>query len=175
LPNQINEHHSANSATEKELAGANKERERREQELEREQELKQQRITEQLRASKQQQQSLPSKTNIVSFILLPPMRNSNSLPNVSIPARTDYVAVRLQLESDDYTTYRTSLTDQSGNKRLWQSGTLKTKSRGENKVLNVRFPAKLLKSQVYSLAVSGVASDGKVEIISDYPFRAVIK
>lgn len=177
LSNQIEEHHSANPEAEKELARVNEERERREQELKREQALKQQRVVEQLRASKQQQQSSPPKISIAAFILLAPMRGggSDSIPNLSIPAKTDYVAMQLQLESNDYTAYRIALADQSGSKNLWLSRKLKTKNKGENQVLNIRFPAKLLKSQIYSLVVSGIGSDGSVEIISNYPFRAVLK
>ncbi|MEP6922913.1 MAG: hypothetical protein ABI954_00495, partial [Pyrinomonadaceae bacterium] len=68
---------------EKELAQGSEERERREQALKKDQAIKQQRIAEQLRRSKQQQQSSPP--TIASFILLPPMRDSNSIPNLAIP------------------------------------------------------------------------------------------
>jgi hypothetical protein len=103
------------------------------------------------------------------------MRDSNSIPNLAIPAGTDYVQMQLQLESDDYTGYRVALADQSGNKTLWRSGKLKTKTKGDNKALAVQFSANFLKSQVYSLVVSGITTDGEVEIISNYPFRAVLK
>ena len=133
----------------------------------------QQRLAKENRAP--QQQSLPVKPSIASFVLVLPMRDAASIQKFPIPAQTDLVNMRLPLESDDYAGYYIALTDQSGGKKLWRSGKLKTKGSGENKILNIRFPAKLLKSQIYSLTVSGVGSDGAVEIIGDYPFRAVLR
>lgn len=180
LQNQLANERSANSETHKELARASEERERLVQELEKAQTQKQQRIIEQARPPKAPSSAAagvtPPMISIASFVLLPPVRGgSSSIQSLSIPARTSRVAVKLQLESDDYTAYRVALVDQSDNKNLWQSGKTKARTKGENKTLNIQFPAKLLKPQIYSLVVSGINADGKVEIISDYPFRAVIK
>ncbi len=154
---------------------SDEERTRREQDLKKEQaqQQNQQRLAKELRVPKRQLS--PAKLSIASFVLVLPMRGAASIQNLSIPPRTDLVNMRLPLESDDYAGYRVALTDQSGRENLWRSGKLKTKGSSENKVLNIRFPAKLLKSQVYLLIVSGVGSDGAVEIINNYPFRAVLK
>lgn len=170
LQRELEEKRTANSDAEKELARVREERERLEQELKKEKAQEQQRIAEQ-RAAKQQQQSSP--VSIASFILLPQMRGSNQIQNLSIPARTDYVAMKLQLESDDYAVYRVTLINQSNNQTLWRSNKLKTKTKGANKTINIRFPASLLKSQIYSLEVAGINTNGAAEIVSDYPFKVV--
>lgn len=118
--------------------------------------------------------TIPPKPVVATIFLAPVLRGANQLKTFSINKETTDVAVGLQLESDDYASYRIALTDESGSKKLWQSPNLKASVSGENKTLNIRFPAKLLKSQIYSLAVSG-STDGAPEIISNYTFRVVIK
>lgn len=117
---------------------------------------------------------LPSKISIASFVLAPPLRSGSQVPSFSISQETVSVAVRLQLEADDYPAYRVALTDESGVKTLWLSGRLRAQGKGENKSLNVQFPAGILKPQIYSLVVSGV-KDGDAEILTNYTFRAVLK
>lgn len=126
-------------------------------------------------AAKQNAQTpkLP-KIAVASFVLAPSLRGASQIPNFSISKEIVSIAVRLNLESDDYTTYRVRLADESGSGSLWSSGALRAQGKGDNKALNVQFPAKLLKSQVYSLVVSGV-KDGEAEILTNYAFRAVIK
>jgi cytoskeletal protein RodZ len=111
------------------------------------------------------------KPLIASFVLTPPLRNSQP-PALSIPPKTTTVALELQLETDDYSTYSISLVNSEG-KSILQTGRLKASKSG--KVLNLNFPAKLLSNGVYSLTVSGVKADGTAEIIGDYPFRAVLR
>ena len=177
LQNQLQTERSANSAAQAELAQTSEERARLEQELERAQTLAQQRAIEQARAPKPTPAPpAPPKLSFASFVLLPPMRGvDNQIQTLAIPAATDYVATQLQLEFADYAGYRVALVEQSGDKNLWQSGKLKAKNKGENKTLNLQFPAHLLKSQIYSLRVSGINPDGKTEVVGDYSFRAVIK
>lgn len=122
----------------------------------------------------QKQSPILPKATVASFILTPPLRGGNQIQSLSIPEKTVSIAMKLQLESDDYTAYHVALVNDS-EKNLWQSGRLKPKSKGSNKELNFSFPAKLLKSQIYSFTVSGIKADGAVEIISNYPFRSVLK
>ena len=181
LQKQIDEQRSTGSETKNELARVGEERERLEQELEKEKaQQQQQRVAEQKRerlaeqrAAGQRQSSMPRPPSIVTFILAPQLRGGNQIQTLSIPAQTDSVKIGLELESGDYQSYRVALRNQSDNKIIWRSGAIKAKTSGANKRLNVNFPARLLRSQIYSLEVSGVAADGTVEIISDYPFRVV--
>lgn len=118
---------------------------------------------------KQQQPARPGEGLVVSFILAPQMRGIGQIPTVSIPAGTEYVAMQLELESNDYPAYRVDLLDSSNNQVLWRSG--KTRATGNRKALSVRFRAAVLKPQTYLLRVSGVQASGVSEIVGDYPFR----
>lgn len=114
--------------------------------------------------------------SVVAFVLTPPLRGgASNIPIFSIPKNAARaVSVRLQLETDDYAAYRVALADQNG-KQIWSGSNFKAKSGSEMSTLSIRFPANLLKTQIFSLVVSGVKSNGEVEIIGDYPFRAVVK
>ena len=173
LQDEIANQRTANSETEKELAAVSQEREKLEQELKKQQTQEKERTAEQPRVPKQQPPVLPNRVSIASFILTPQLRGNDQLQNISIPAKTDSIAMQLELESDDYVSYRVALHNQSTGQILWRSGKLKTKTRGANKVLNISFSAGLLKSQIYSLQVSGITKDGAAEIISDYSFKVV--
>lgn len=167
-PRQVEAGGSESAETEKEVAAANKEAETSLQNNARGQ-------TNKPPAAPRRESSpkLP-KNSIASFVLAPPLRRADQIPTLSVPSQAETIAMRLQLESDDYTAYRVALIDQA-DKSLWSSGRVKIKSAGAQKTLDVHFPARLLKSQIYSLAVSGVKADGEAEVIINYPFRAVLK
>lgn len=107
---------------------------------------------------------------VASFVLSPPLRGTGNLPSVSFSKNTTLIKMSLKLEGDDYKTYRVALVDES-NRQLWQSGNLKS----ANDSITAGFPAKLLKSGVYSLVLSGFNESGEAEIISNYSFRSVVK
>lgn len=161
LQKELNGQRSTNAKTEQELARLREETERLEEELKQDQK----------RAVKQQQPS--SSGQVASFILAPPMRGIGQVPAVSIPARTEYVALQLDLESADYPTYRVLLRDQSNSQILWRSGRLKPGAKRDGKALSITFRAGLLKPQTYILRVSGVSANGTSEVVSDYPFKVV--
>ncbi len=117
----------------------------------------------------------PPKTIIATFVLSPSLRGDGELKNLSIAKEATEISVRLELEADEFPIYLVALADETGNVKLWRSGKVKATGKGENKSLNIRFAAKLLKSKIYSLVVSGVKTAAGDEIISNYPFRAVIK
>lgn len=170
LQKEIEGQRTASAATEQELAQVREERGRLEQELK---QREQQRLVEQQRAARQQQPSPPSEVSIASFILTPQVRGVGQIPVVSIPAKTGYVAMRLQLEPNDYPAYRVALLNPSNHQTLWRSGNLKARAKDEGKTLSVSFRAALLKPQPYVLQVTGVSPDGVTDIISDYPFKVV--
>lgn len=122
-------------------------------------------------------QSRPTRgrETVASFLLAPPTRGSDQIPVVAIAENTTAVRMLLELESDDYPGYQVSLTEAAGGKELWQTATLKPASKDGQKTLELLLPRNTLKSQVYSLVVSGFKADGEVEIISNYSFRSVIK
>lgn len=116
-----------------------------------------------------------SAGRIAFFTLKPPMRSAAQTPTLSIPAKTKNVAMELELEPNEYSDYVVTLTDQSGGAERWRSELLKPTGKGDQKVVNVRLTARLLKSQNYSLVVSGINADGSAEIIGSYPFRAEVR
>ena len=160
LQKELEGQRSTSAQAEQELARVREERERLEQELKK-------RLVE-------PQTSSATEPSIASFILAPQMRGVGQLPVVSVPAKTDYVAMRLELEPNDYPAYRIALLDQSNNQILWRSSKLKARARGDGRALNVRFRADLLKPQaVYLLRATGVSANGASEIVGDYPFKVV--
>jgi len=83
------------------------------------------------------------------------------------------VALQLNLEPNDYQAYRVALIDQSNHQTIWQSGKLNAGSANNGKAVSVSFSSGLLKSQTYVMQVSGVSANGKIEVMSDYPFKVV--
>jgi hypothetical protein len=168
LQSELEGRRSAGALTEQELARVREERERLEQELkQREAQAAQQRAT-------AQRPSQPGRVGIASFILAPQMRDAAQIREVSVPPDAGYVAMRLELEPNDYSAYRVALINQTGSQTFWRSGPLKARTSGDDKALSVRLRAGLLKPQtVYMLRVTGVSTAGSTEIVGDYPFRVV--
>jgi cell division protein FtsL len=160
---------SENSNAEREIAAANKNNNLPRQNSGNEQ-AKNRPVSEPI-TNKQQSQPISPKISL-SFILAPSLRGDSRIQSLSISEAVTDVALQLQLESDDYPAYKVVLTSPTSNKNIWQSKSLKPNGKGESKTLNLSIPSKLLKSQTYSLQVSGVSA-GAIEIISDYPFKVV--
>jgi len=161
LQNQIKGQQSASSAAEQELARLRDEQKRLEQEL-----AKQQGIGE-------QHQPSSGGLSVASFILAPQLRGAGQIQIISVPAKTDLIAMQLRLEPNAYSLFSVSLLDQSGNQTLWRSTKLKAKVAANSKTLSLEFRAALLKPQTYVLRVSGISAKGVAEIVGDYPFRVV--
>ena len=110
---------------------------------------------------------------IVAALLLPQMRGPSQVPTISMPAGTDRVQLRLQLESDDFPSYRVALKDSVGSRVLWRKSDVKARAEGEARVVSINIPAGLLKQQNYVIELMGVSSGGRKEFISAYPLRVV--
>jgi hypothetical protein len=123
----------------------------------------------------QNRSSTAGKQLVASFVLTAPVRGSDQVPVLAIAKGSADIEVQMELESDDYATYRVALADESAGAELWQSGTLKVTAAGENHRLAVRFPARLVKPGIYSLVATGIRPDGDGEVIGNYPFRARIE
>jgi hypothetical protein len=163
----------AGAETELELSRVREERERLERELKQQDAQEQQRAAAVRRASERERPAPAGEVIVASLVLAPQMRGTGQIEMVSISPKTDYVAVRLELEPGDHTAYTAGLLDQSGSRTLWRSGKLRAKGAGDIKTLSVGFSARLLKPQVYVLRVTGVSPSGASEIVGDYPFRVV--
>jgi cytoskeletal protein RodZ len=155
LKKEVEAQRLTTSQTEQEMTSERSERERLEQEL------------------KERKSQLPAEGTVVSLILTPPLRGAGQVPTLSLRPGTERVAAQLQLEAADYSTYQVSLLNPAAHETLWRSGKLKPSVRSASKALSVNFPAGLLKPQTYILQVSAVTASGKLEVMSDYPFKVV--
>lgn len=171
LQNELERQRQAVAKTEQELASVRAERVRLQAEL-KQQERESQAATDQ-RNSSNQERSSARGVSIASFILTPQMRGVQQIPTISIPADTDRVSMQLELEPNDYSTYRVALIDQAGNQTFWRSRQLKAKATPNGKALSVAFPSSLLSPRVYALRVSGVGADARSEVVGDYPVKVV--
>jgi hypothetical protein len=171
LLDEIANRQNTNAETEKELTKVREEREKLERELQNRKSVQPQpQIVEKQEKIQPKPTNSPSRQiSIASFVLAPSLRGNNDLPTLSIPPNTDTAAMKLELESDDFAFYKVRLQNQTDGKTLRQSGKIKSRKRA----LDLSFPAKLLKSGIYSLEVSGISADGANEIISNYYFRIV--
>jgi hypothetical protein len=149
----------------------------------REQELQQQ-LNEQRAANAQMAREVDSlrgsqpnldQLNTLAALLLPPTRGGGQLPTVSVPPGRNVVVLLLALESDDFPAYRVGLKEVVTNQTVWHSANLQAGPSRGSKAVVVTFPARLLKQQNYVLELSGVASNGRAEFISGYPFQVTLK
>ena len=154
LQEELKEQRDANSTREQALARVREERDRLDLEL-------------------KQRVQLPAEGPVASLILTPPLRGAGPVPTLSVRPGTNEVVVQLQLDAADYSAYRVALIDPASNQMLWRSGNLKARTNGAGKAVVVDFPAQLLKPKTYILQVSGIALNGKSEVMSDYPFGVV--
>jgi hypothetical protein len=162
LQQELEAEHAANSKAEQELAQVRAERKRLDQELKK-----------QNGPERTTQPQPPSQVSIASFILTPGLRGVGQIPTLHIPPGSGRVALQLNLEPNDYQAYRVALIDQSNHQTIWQSGKLNAGSANNGKAVSVSFSSGLLKSQTYVMQVSGVSANGKIEVMSDYPFKVV--
>lgn len=116
------------------------------------------------------QPSVPA-LNLIAFTLTPPLRGAASLPTLKIPAATQQVAIRLELESPTYARYRVVLREPQTQRVLWQNGKLTASKNKNGASVNVRLAAKLFGLQRYAFELSGITADNVEERISSYPFE----
>ncbi len=121
---------------------------------------------EQLAASQQRE------VKLIAFNLSPQTRGIGKIPLLAVPAGTDYVALSLELEANDFSAYQVALKNPATGKILWLSGKLKAVD--TNRSVQFGLPANLLHSQNYVLELSGISPSGGAEIVSSYPFRVTV-
>jgi len=110
---------------------------------------------------------------IVAFSLSPQTRGISQIKPLPLPAGTDYVAVTLELDANDFQAYRASLKNPASGQVVWGSG--KLVPNGKNPSVRLRLPASLLKQQNYALELFGISTNGASEIVGSYAFKVVIQ
>ncbi len=110
---------------------------------------------------------------MVAVILSPQTRSSGAPRKVEVPAGTDHLSIRLELESGDFQSYRAVLSQRSSNLVIWQMTSIKPAGPADEPRLAVSIPARLLNSADYTFTVSGLSEKGTAEIVGDYSFTVV--
>lgn len=110
---------------------------------------------------------------VVSFVLLPQTRGASEIAVVRVP-RGGVASARLQLELDEMAQYAVTLKD-AADRTLWRADGLTSTGRGDDRVLEIRLPADVLRAGAQTFEVSGFAGDGSSEFVGSYAFRAVLE
>jgi hypothetical protein len=112
----------------------------------------------------QEKQSVEDRLpNFVALNLLPPTRGVRRLQTLVIPADADFVSLQAELESGQYSEYRTEL------RLLPQRELLSKRSSLRNPAITLR--AATLQPGTYVLDVFGVTIKGKEESVGSYLFK----
>ena len=90
-----------------------------------------------------------------------------------MPPATDIVALRLQLETDEFPRYRVALKAAASDRALWRSEKLESTREGDRRVVAIRMPAALLTPRHYSVELTGVTRGGAAELLGTYTFAVV--
>jgi len=109
----------------------------------------------------------------IALVLLPQTRSITSIPTLAIAPGVDRVTFDLRLEANDFSEYRAGLQDPATSRIVWRSGWIAPRSTGSQSSIRVVVPAGVLKTQHYSLDLSGRAAGGSAEIVGSYAFQVV--
>jgi hypothetical protein len=173
LERQIEALRQGGDQSNQDVARLTDERQRLEQELE--DTKAEARVAEQRQKQEPQQRPPVSSgtSSIASFVLTPPVRGSGQLQRLTIPQTANRVALKLELEPNDFANFRAVLKDQSTGRTVWSSGVVKASKGDGIASLNLSIPARLLNPTVYTITLSGVSGANAQETISDYTFQLV--
>ena len=108
---------------------------------------------------------------LLAFSLSPQTRGISKIPALIIPEQTDFVALTLELEVNEFSSYQALLKKSGNGEIVWRSGKIKADDT-TNSIL-IGLPANILNVQNYLVEVSGVSTDGATEIVGGYPFKVV--
>jgi hypothetical protein len=114
-----------------------------------------------------------SPTRIVALVLPPPTRSVAPIPTLAMPPGVDRVRFELQLEANDFPSYRVGLQDPATRRILWRSDWIVPRAPADQVSLPVVVPANLLAAQHYSLELTGRDAGGRAEVIGSYTVRVV--
>jgi hypothetical protein len=113
------------------------------------------------------------RTAVLSFVLAAPTRGAADIPTLAIPAGTDAVRLRLELEADDFPRYRVALRDPARDRIIWRGDNVRPTAGGDAKALSITLNAGLLRPQIYRVEITGVPARDIPGLVSGYSFRVV--
>lgn len=130
-----------------------------------------QREIEQARSTPLQRQTLTA-----TVLLRPPRRGPDDTTTVvsMAPGITD-VTLRLVVETDEYRAFWAAMKDSATSDARWRSPDLTARTEGNDRVVTVSVPAAVFEPRRYLVELSGIAPDGQVELIAQYPVRVVLE
>lgn len=108
---------------------------------------------------------------ISSLFLLPPTRGPATIPVVTVTEKDRWLRLQLALESDDFSQYQVDLMNLGSHKYVWHSGLVKSVDVKHRRALSLLLPVGDLMGQRYGAEVSGIAADGRHEVLGSYVFR----
>ena len=126
------------------------------------------------RLTQEKEQLHKTTPSFALFILTPGIRGGGSR-DIVIQATVETVKLRLEFESDTYSSYRAELRTQVDQQLVWSRSKLKAHAKGGNKTIDLSLRASLLKPQGYLLNLKGVTPSGEIEDVRNYLFRVVKK
>lgn len=130
-----------------------------------------------LRSEAQQQfAKAPSPAVVVALpaiVLFPQTRGASSIPTIGLPADTQRLNLDLELEGDDFPSYRASLKSLTANQVVQQTDNLAAQSRGGRKFISIAIPSALLSDGRYSIDLTGLATSGQSNFVASYIFSVV--
>jgi hypothetical protein len=112
---------------------------------------------------------------MASFVLLPPTRGAGDLPSIAIPPGTQKLTLQVDLESDDFPTYRAELKDSATAQAVWRGANLRAAARDGARSLAITLDATVLAARTYTVDVIGVPARGVPAPVGSYPFRVLAK
>ena len=135
---------------------------------------REQQLQKQIAQLKHQSEGTKSdEVKLLAFVLMPQTRGINKIPVLNIPVGTDYIALTLKLDTNDFSAYQAGLRNPVTDQITWKSENLEADKTGNS--VQVKIPANLLNPQNYLLELSGISSSGAAEIVNSYPFRIATK
>lgn len=115
------------------------------------------------------------KLHVAVFVLAPSLRDASRPPEVSVSPDTDFVVLKLLLESNAFSLYRAAITDSATRHVIWTSTDLKPFADGAKHAVSFAFRSNLLRQQNYIVQLTGIHAGGAAELVGSYPIRGVVK
>jgi hypothetical protein len=108
----------------------------------------------------------------IALVLVPQTRSLGAVPVLDLPeAEADRVGFELRLEASEFDRYRIGLRDPASNEVVWRSDWVGAKASVEGAAVRVAVPRSLLKSQHYTLDLTGRTGSDAAHVVGSYAFE----
>jgi hypothetical protein len=114
-----------------------------------------------------------SAVSAIALVLLPQTRAIGPIPTLALSRGADRVAFDLRLETQDFHEYQVGLRDPATNDVIWRSDWTVARTLGDQASVSLAIPAGLLKSQHYSLELTGRGGSESGQVVGSYAFQIV--